>query len=157
MAEQLWFSDDRKTFFLIPPDADVPEGSLWLRTFDGSVRGFEPEALEPYAVDAETARPHVRAWMEGGYARAKQAFSRGYGDEPPVPPTLEDALGVDPVRLGSDPEALLEAAQHVGRGLKQWLDTEAPPEVASSVRSAAGALAQLIGALAKEVGSATEE
>ena len=116
---------------------------------DGRTHGFDPAGIERYRVDSDEARRHVRAWVEDGYRRARDAFGRGFGDDAPVPASLEAAIGVDPSRLAAEPEALLEAAEHVGLRLKRWLDDDAPPEVSEPVRTVSAVLARLLKQIAE--------
>ncbi len=141
MSERLWFDADRASTFVIPDDLDLPTGSLFLRTLTGEQRGFDADDLAPYAVDQPTAHKHLTAWIEGSYTRARQAFERGYGGSSTLPKSLTEGLGVDPARLGSDPEAAMDAVQKLTAGFLGWVgQQDGGDQVQGALQTLAGAL-----------------
>lgn len=51
---------DRTRHFLVPEEADLPEGALPLRTPSGRERTVDPEAVAPY----EVTEAEAKAWLK---------------------------------------------------------------------------------------------
>lgn len=58
-AMTLWTTADRARHFLVPEHADVPTGTLALRTAGGRDRRVDPDAVAPY----EATEAQARAWL----------------------------------------------------------------------------------------------
>jgi hypothetical protein len=62
----LYTTPDRTRYFLIPDDADVPEGALTLRSFVGRERPGRARSVdEAVAVAFEVSEDEARTWVKG--------------------------------------------------------------------------------------------
>lgn len=73
----LWIAEGGARFFSVPDDAQVPDGSLELRTLGGKRRGADPEALEAFALSAEDGQAAARAEVVAFGGAVKDALARG--------------------------------------------------------------------------------
>jgi hypothetical protein len=95
---QLWFTPDRRRFFLVPDDVELPEGELAVRTLQATAHKLDEAALAAHEVDADAARAHVDA---------------GWERVPGVQDLTALLFGVSPGDLAVDPAKPREARRNL--------------------------------------------
>ena len=107
----MWFTPDRKRFFLVPHDLTLPPGDLEVRSLSAVRTSLAPESLSAYEVGIDAARAHVDQGFEGVASSVRdlwESISSAFGGKEPEPsepasPRL-DWLGATPGEMATDPE-----------------------------------------------------
>lgn len=69
--QTIWTTLDRRRYFLLPEDANLPGGALQLRTSTGRQIEVDEEATAPYEVSEEEAKAWLKAQLGEVLGEAK--------------------------------------------------------------------------------------
>ena len=65
--ERVWYDTDRKNFFAIPDDVELPEGGYLIRSLTAASREVDPDAVEPYQISREEATERLGAGIDDAW------------------------------------------------------------------------------------------
>jgi hypothetical protein len=133
-THRLWFTSDRRRFWIVPEDAPLPLGPLRVRSFRLAARDIDPEAIASYAVSAAEAATFIDDLLG---ATLRETAQGALGDD--VDPL--ELLGASVGAFLTDPDAVRDSMS----GLRQRLSSVAerarvPDDVPARLWAQVGAL-----------------
>lgn len=124
-AKTLWFTPDKRHFYIISAAAEVRVGPLELVSLGGEHRRVNVDDVEPHKISRERAASVIRGATGEGYSKVREVIGRMMGtegDNNPMPDNLDRLFDLD---LGELLTAPKDAARDAADKVKESIDTEA--------------------------------